>query len=663
MPDRYFDLNDAEDVTVEVQVTNTTGTATGFSDPNGIYPEKRFRGISSVAQQARHGGETVDIQGSNGFVRINNFGDDADVTDNYHNRTPAGHVIEMNDTSGNQRILFKHSSGDTLINMCPNGNLIVKSKSKVDIINGDHDFSAENGVITYKGNLTLNVKGDFKVNVDGEYKVNSQDRTEVVKGPFKTTVYGNKSDIVDGNVARQVTGMTTQTSLNGYNNIVKGDSRHTIQGNLLENASGTIDFTADTEINIASKAIRQAAKELRIFGSTGTIGGESLIYYAKNYYGTSATFTAGVTAPTFHGALEGNAKTATEAGRAGTAGSLGAGGSAGSEVNVATDTTETAQPTAANVTNYLTKYAIKKVTVDAGDVIKNNINLAAKQGNVTNQLLTAQGVRARMRDSAHRSNGLFISFNQSKGTLDSNYANPLPPEVGRIRSTKKVIVKGSTALPGANTEAAAKRIIRNIVPVRNFRPSTEQVLYLGLGLTSGTILSGNIRAGRFLAAEAYQATVPQLVKAGVSTEQVGRNLGHHAFILNEFNKNKTNMYGFELSVIEGVYIPYSLEQYTVDGPLDKARTGRRVVYEVRDENGMNLEKTFEAAYWLAANVPFGELILDYDTYEGTSKLNAQIIIEIPDIPADYNVVFNKKVRTFYNNILQSTNELTEILPS
>ena len=76
-----------------------------------------------------------------------------------------------------------------------------------------------------------------------------------------------------------------------------------------------------------------------------------------------------------------------------------------------------------------------------------------------------------------------------------------------------------------------------------------------------------------------------------------------------------------------------------------------------------MRKRFEAAYWLAANVPFGELILDYDTYEGTSKLNAQIIIEIPDIPADYNVVFNKKVRTFYNNILQSTNELTEILPS
>jgi hypothetical protein len=638
---------------LDVESEPSTKSSTGFKDPNGIYPKKDNIGLSNVAPQALHGGETVELQGRNGFVYIENFGEEAEATKNYHHRTPAGHIIERNDTSENERILIKHAKGDALINMCPGGEIVVKSKSRVDVINGDHEFSAYNGKITYNGNLELEVKGDYIVNVSGEYKVTSQDRTETVYGPFKSTVYGNKSDIIEGNVARQVTGVTTQTSLAGYNNIVKGPSRHVVQGNMSHNASGTMDITANNQIDIATQNLNQSAKSLSVFGSTGTIGGANIIFYAKNYYGTSATFTAGVTAPTFHGDLQG---CATEAESANVSAGVGTGGHSASDT--ATDSTATAQPTPANVANYLTKYAIKRVEVDPSDVILGYINLSTKQGGVTNKALNAKGTRMRMCDPAHRANSSFTSYNIAQGNLSSDHVKTTPPEVGRIRSAKELVVKGSTPIGNIQPEGSAIRLIRSIAPVRNALLPVSIQASISQGITSLTQLTKDIRIGKFLAAEAFQATLPQIT---FDKQQLARNLGHFANIVQAFNENVEDFSGYELHVVEGVYVPYKDESYTTGGPLDLARQGRRIAVEVRDEDGVDLEKTFEAATWLTANTAFGELTLDYDTYEGADKLNARIVLTIDSIPENFVQTFDKKVKTAYNNAVQVTNEIMEIL--
>jgi len=638
---------------LDIESEPSTKSSTGFKDPNGIYPKKDNIGLSNVAPQALHGGETVELQGRNGFVYIENFGEEAEATKNYHHRTPAGHIIERNDTSENERILIKHAKGDALINMCPGGEIVVKSKSRVDVINGDHEFSAYNGKITYNGNLELEVKGDYIVNVSGEYKVTSQDRTETVYGPFKSTVYGNKSDIIEGNVARQVTGVTTQTSLAGYNNIVKGPSRHVVQGNMSHNASGTMDITANDQIDIATQNLNQSAKSLSVFGSTGTIGGANIIFYAKNYYGTSATFTAGVTAPTFHGDLQGCAK---EAESANVSAGVGTGGHSASDTT--TDTTATAQPTPANVANYLTKYAIKRVEVDPSDVILGYINLSTKQGGVTNKALNAKGTRMRMCDPAHRANSSFTSYNIAQGNLSSDHVKTTPPEVGRIRSAKELVVKGSTPIGNIQPEGSAIRLIRSIAPVRNALLPVSIQASISQGITSLTQLTKDIRIGKFLAAEAFQATLPQIT---FDKQQLARNLGHFANIVQAFNENVEDFSGYELHVVEGVYVPYKDESYTENGPLDLARQGRRIAVEVRDEDGVDLEKTFEAATWLTANTAFGELTLDYDTYEGADKLNARIVLTIDSIPENFVQTFDKKVKTAYNNAVQVTNEIMEIL--
>ena len=645
----------------EIEILNDQPTRSqptggkGFKDPNDIYPKKESLGLSNIAPQALHGGETLNLQGRNGFVFIDNFGEEAEDTKNYHQRTPAGHVIERNDTSGSERILIKHANGDTAINMCPGGELVITSKSRVDVINGDHEFSAQNGKIVYSGNLELEVKGDYTVNVSGEYKVTSQDRTETVNGPFKSTVYGNKSDIIEGDVARQVTGTTTQTSLAGYNNIVKGPSRHVVQGNMSHNASGTMDVTANDQIDIATQNLNQSAKSLSVFGSTGTIGGANIIFYAKNYYGTSATFTAGVTAPTFHGDLQG---CATEAISANVSAGSGSGGHSAS--NTATDSTVTAQPTPANVENYLTKYAIKRVEADPSDVILGYINLSTKQGGVSNRPLNAKGTRMRMSDPAHRANSAFTSHNIAEGNLSSEHVKTAPPKVGRTRSARSLVVKGSTPIGNNPVQDTAIRVERSFArAIDVLLPPGIQVT-IAAGITSATQLTKDIRLGKFLAAEAFQATLPQITS---DIQQIARNAGHFANIVQTFNDNTEDFSGYELHVVEGVYVPYKDEGYTTDGPLDLAIQGRRIAVEVRDEDGMDLEKTFEAATWMAANTSFEELTLDYDTYEGADKLNARIVITIPNIPENFVQTFSKKVTTAYNNSVQGTNEIIEILPA
>ncbi len=627
-------------------------SASGFSNPVGETAEVK---TTTTSRAVVHGGEMVDLQGQDDFVIIDNFGEEAAYPLNNHDRTPAGHVIERNDTPGSERILLKHNSGKTLINMCPDGELVIKSASRVEVINGDHSFTAGNGQLTYKGNLTLNVQGDYTLNVDGEYKVTSSDRTDTVNGPFTTTVFGNKSDIIEGNVARQATGITTQTSLSGYNNFVKGISRHVSTGNMSHNTSAEMDVTANTKMGIASADINLAATNLSVFGSTGTIGGESIVYYGNTAHIPRVNSTS-MHATTFHGTLEGNAKTATQAGSAGTAGSLGAGGSAGTHtVDTAANST-TAQPTAANVSSYLTKYAVKRVEIDPSDVLLGFINLSVKQGGISNKPLTEKEVRTRMCE--HSTNKTFTAFQLANGKLNAEFTNTTPTNTGRIRNAKKFTGTGSRPINITHLESTAKRLLIENVPMLKFAMPPELQLQLASGITSATILTKHIRMGRFLSAEGSKTTLPQIIKAGVDTQQLARNLSVSANILQAFNDNTSDFLGFELVVSDGVYVPYKDETLTADGPLDKAKSGKRVGFEVRGDGVMDLEATYEAANWINQTLPFEKLTLAYDRYG--PKLHARIIVETNDVPTNYVADFAKKVETTYNDKVQATNEFIEV---
>ena len=86
-----------------------------------------------------------------------------------------------------------------------------------------------------------------------------------------------------------------------------------------------------------------------------------------------------------------------------------------------------------------------------------------------------------------------------------------------------------------------------------------------------------------------------------------------------------------------------------------------VVYELRDRNGLiDIEKTFDLALYCKDYVNFDRMILDYDSYNPDDSLNAQIIIQMPAVNADWNMRYRNEIETRFNNYTQTNGELVEI---
>tara|TARA_R110002153_G_scaffold220433_2_gene372905 strand:+ start:907 stop:2001 length:1095 start_codon:yes stop_codon:yes gene_type:complete len=144
--------------------------------------------------------------------------------------------------------------------------------------------------------------------------------------------------------------------------------------------------------------------------------------------------------------------------------------------------------------------------------------------------------------------------------------------------------------------------------------------------------------------------------------QIARNLLPQAQILKTIGEDSKRFSRHKLVVIEGVYKADPEEQITEseDNTNFLAISGRSVVYELRRNNSIDNEKTFELARFLQTyHRTYDKLILDYDTYN-EGELNVQLIIEMPIIPSDYNIKFKGIVETRFNNKIQATNQLIEI---
>ena len=116
------------------------------------------------------------------------------------------------------------------------------------------------------------------------------------------------------------------------------------------------------------------ASSLSVISDSSTFGGANVTAYFNNIFAKSATFTEGVTGPTFHGDVKGTADKAVEAQRAGTAGAIGASGSASAPTNTATNTVQTSQPNTTMIASGLRTspvVGIRQVEVDTFEDLNN----------------------------------------------------------------------------------------------------------------------------------------------------------------------------------------------------------------------------------------------------------------------------------------------------
>jgi hypothetical protein len=85
--------------------------------------------------------------------------------------TESGHVVELDDTPGAERVNVTHKDG-SYVELHPKGTTVIKTKgSRYDItVEDDVVYVGGNSKINVKGNLEYTVKGNLSFNVGGKIK-------------------------------------------------------------------------------------------------------------------------------------------------------------------------------------------------------------------------------------------------------------------------------------------------------------------------------------------------------------------------------------------------------------------------------------------------------------------------------------------------------------
>ena len=638
--------------------TDTQGVNTNaFSDPAGQYPRTNNHNQSSINKAARGGGgKQLSVGGSVKNVDLEvepaastQYGM-ADIRE-----TASGHVIEFNDTPGGERILFRHKTGAG-VEVRPDGTvLVVSTKNKVEVCHGSNEVIVEGEAnLSYKGNLTLNVTGDFNVNCR-DYNVHARgSKTEQIDNNSKTSIFGNSGNSVSGTFVQSVAGNTTNLTLGTQTLVTKGDLVVATEGSQEIVSKGPSIFTSEEQLNMSSPDINIVATDIAVAGNRGTIGGGSTVHYGSS----------------FHGNLKGTADAASRLGGAGisifnSVGTLlvdGSGASGGGSITH----TSTANPTEGMTNSYLTvsDRGIRKVHIDVDDYLKNEL-LVRKY--------TTEEVRSKMREQTNRDFAEFTAYQVASGVLNANYANTAPGEFGQISVTSKAQsqrgvnnlgqVRGVAQVQKFKT--GERKVKWNIIPELKFKNNM-----LGT-VNTNTIINHDTSIGKFIGTDDHGKfnALPNADKS-----QLAKNyfvMSEMMKVVSNSNHTPTEFESYSLEVVEGYYAPetYGIgapgklqeEKLTANSILDLRNKGRALVFELRDQKGkIDLEATFALAIAWSEVGYFDKLSLDYDSYDPSGELNAQLILEIPNITSFTDIRFKRNVQTLYNNTVQSNDALVEI---
>ncbi len=433
----------------------------GRSDPDKRFPRKEYVGVSGVNNIAR--GTRV----ANVYIGGSVPGVDLELNDepstqypeNQVKETSSGHIIEYDDTNGRERVMIRHRTGSG-VEMRADGTVIYSSTNNaIRIVAANEKVIVEgDGEVVYNGNLKMKVAGDFDLEVGGDFNVNVVgDKEEVIKSNSIQTIAKNKTTEIGQNKAETIVGADTQTVLSNKTQIIKGNYDNIVKGIIEMDAAGDLVMTSESKIISSSPNTSITATDITVIGETGLMGGANVTKRAKNIFATSATFTAGVTGPTFTGDVKGTADKAVESQKAGTAGSIGASGSASAPTNTVTDTTGNDKTLNATVINdALTTspiVGIRQVEVDTFEDLKYTINKSRNYGGISETELNTKSVRSKLRDPNTIANETFVGEAISEGLVSKNFANTIPPQFGKSVSIKDKSQRGSEPMGPSNPKS------------------------------------------------------------------------------------------------------------------------------------------------------------------------------------------------------------------
>ena len=177
-------------------------------------------------------------------------------------------------------------------------------------------------------------------------------------------------------------------------------------------------------------------------------------------------------------------------------------------------------------------------------------------------------------------------------------------------------------------------------------------------VSSATKLGPGVTIAKFLGAYGDR-TAFNHIGSNDDRQQIARQLYLQAEMMRVIQGNTELFNDVRLIVSEGIYREGPTE--TLAGDTSKKNKGELVYYQVIDKNGtIDFEKSFDIAEYWKDYTNFDELRLDYDTYNPDGSLTVSIGVLMPTVDEGFNVNFKNDVNTFFNNSLQSADELVEI---
>ena len=243
----------------------------GFTDPNANYPTKEYAGISETNKLAQGDskGTIVQEKNNNRMRGAKLPGGEAwdEPTSAFNAAYPynkvtqseSGHIFEVDDTPGSERLHIYHKSG-TYIEIDSNGSMIKRTKgSSYEIIDRNGKISiAGKADISINGACNIFVGNDANIEVEGDVNLTCHnDITAQAGGTFNLSAV-EEFNIASGNVNIEAYYTMNQkaTTFNMHskeNMNMKSNADIKIQAtNLYDFVSGTVFTQAAGAINIKS---------------------------------------------------------------------------------------------------------------------------------------------------------------------------------------------------------------------------------------------------------------------------------------------------------------------------------------------------------------------------------------------------------------------------
>jgi len=281
----------------------------GFTDPNANYPTKEYAGISETNKLAQGDskGTIVQEKNNNRMRGAKLPGGEAwdEPTSAYNGAYPynkvtqseSGHIFEVDDTPGSERLHIYHKSG-TYIEIDSNGSMIKRTKgSSYEIIDRNGKISiAGKADISINGACNIFVGNDANIEVEGDVNLTCHnDITAQAAGTFNLSAV-EEFNIASGNVNIEAYYTMNQkaTTFNMHskeNMNMKSNADIKIQAtNLYDFVSGTVFTQAAGAINIKSgeNTNIQSGAEINLLASNNVNLDGSQVHFNSGNAGSAS---------------------------------------------------------------------------------------------------------------------------------------------------------------------------------------------------------------------------------------------------------------------------------------------------------------------------------------------------------------------------------------